>query len=90
MINSENPKKPARMCVACRKRDDKEKLLRIVKDGGGTAVVDRLQKMQCRGVYLCKNDECIKKAQKSRAIARGLQCGVPEGFTDELLRSIKE
>ena len=90
MINSENPKKPTRMCVACRKRDDKERLIRIVKDAGGAAVLDGQQKMQCRGVYICKNEECIKKAQKSRAIARGLQCGVSEGFTDELIRSIKE
>lgn len=80
--------KPVRMCAACRKREDKDKLIRIVRNGDGTAEVDLHQDAQKRGAYLCKSEECVRRAQKTRAIARGLQCGVEEEFYEEIIRSI--
>ena len=65
---------PQRMCVACRERNDKNKLLRIVKVDD-EILVDPTHKMQARGVYLCNSTECVRLAQKKRALERsGQKC----------------
>ena len=48
---------------------DKDLLIRVVlKDG--VAVVDTTQKAQSRGVYFCKNPDCIKRAMKNKGFAK--------------------
>lgn len=60
---------PQRMCVGCRQMKDKKMLIRVVcADGVGT--VDTTQKAQSRGVYFCKNPECIKRALKNKGFAK--------------------
>lgn len=53
-----------RCCVACRNRDDKKKLLRIVSDKNGNAIYDKEQKNNSRAIYLCRNAECLKNIKK--------------------------
>lgn len=86
---SAGPYKPVRMCAACRKREDKDKLIRIVRNGEGRAEIDVLQNAQKRGVYLCKSQECVRRAQKIRALPRSLQCVIEEEFYEEIIRSIQ-
>ena len=75
--------KPIRMCVACRKRFPKEELLRIVNKES-TPQIDILQKEQCRGIYLCKNYECIDRAKKIKALNRSLKTEIKEEFYDQI------
>ncbi|MDO4282945.1 MAG: YlxR family protein [Clostridia bacterium] len=56
--------RPTRCCVACRKRNDKNNLIRIVADKGGNAIYDKEQKMNARAIYLCRNIECLKNIKK--------------------------
>lgn len=63
---------PLRMCVACRKMLPKNELIRIVKKDD-TIVFDEKHKILARGMYLCKNEECIKSAQKKKAFERLLK-----------------
>lgn len=51
---------PTRSCIMCRRKDEKEKLIRIAKQNG-KLVVDKLQKVNSRGIYFCNNKECISK-----------------------------
>lgn len=60
---------PERMCAACRKMYPKRELIRIVKTENGAAI-DEKQKLLMRGIYLCRNEECIKLAQKKRVLER--------------------
>lgn len=76
---------PQRMCVACRKRNDKEKLLRLVKVND-EILVDSYHKIQARGVYLCKNEECVKLAQKKRALERAFSGKVSAEIYQEILK----
>ncbi|MCL2621585.1 MAG: YlxR family protein [Firmicutes bacterium] len=63
-----NKTKNPRMCVVCRKREQKENLIRIVKTADGN-VQDTTYKIQSRGLYICKdNKECHEKAKKRRLI----------------------
>ena len=64
---------PERMCVACRRMLPKNELIRIVKKDS-EVIFDEKQKVLARGIYLCKNEECIKQAEKKRAFERLLKC----------------
>ena len=70
---------PLRMCVACRKMVPKNELIRIIKKED-EVVFDEEQKILARGIYLCKNEECIKSAQKRKAFERLLKCTDTEGL----------
>ncbi len=56
--------KETRSCIVCRHKRQKSELIRIVKDIGGSAIFDKIQKENKRGVYFCKNPECIRNAIK--------------------------
>ena len=71
---SAKPRKiPMRMCVGCREMKPKAQLLRVVKPSEGDAHIDRTGKAQGRGAYVCGQIECLRKAQKSRALERALE-----------------
>lgn len=55
---------PTRCCIACRNRDDKSNLIRIVSDKCGNAIYDKEQKNNSRGFYLCKNKNCLESIKK--------------------------
>ena len=55
---------PLRSCIACRKKQEKAQLIRIVSTEDKKAIFDKTQKMNARGIYICKNIECLKKIQK--------------------------
>ena len=63
---------PMRMCVGCREMKPKMELLRVVKPQDGDARIDRSGKAAGRGAYVCDNIECLKKAEKIRALDRAL------------------
>ena len=72
---------PMRMCVGCREMKPKKELQRIVKSPEGVIAVDRVGRMPGRGAYVCKSVECLKKAQKIRALERALETQIsPEVF----------
>lgn len=57
---------PERMCVACRTSFPKNSLFRFVLDENDNLLFDENQKAQGRGVYLCKNESCIKKMLENK------------------------
>lgn len=72
---------PMRMCVGCREMKPKAQLLRVVKPQDGDAHIDRTGKAQGRGAYVCGQIECLRKAQKSRALERALDARIePDVF----------
>lgn len=77
---------PVRCCVACRKREEKKKLIRVVIDDNGYATADIRQNKDGRGAYLCKDSGCIDTARKRHSVERALKCRVSEEF----YTSIKE
>ena len=59
---------PMRMCVGCREMKPKMELTRVVKPQEGDCAIDFTGKAPGRGAYVCKSAECLKKAQKTRAL----------------------
>lgn len=67
---------PLRMCVACRSMKPTSELIRfVINSQTNTAELDIHKKKFGRGAYLCRNIDCIKKAEKRRAVERSLKCG---------------
>ena len=79
---------PMRMCVGCREMKPKVQLLRVVKPQDGDAAIDRTGKAPGRGAYVCESIECLKKAQKSRALERALDARIDEAVFTQLQAQI--
>ena len=68
------PKKiPMRMCVGCREMHEKRELIRIVKSAEGMVSIDMRGRAPGRGAYICKKNDCLERAMKSRALERALE-----------------
>lgn len=71
------------MCVACREMKPKPQLVRLVLTEDG-AKVDLTGKMNGRGVYLCKNAQCLAKARKNKGFSRAHGFALSEELCLEL------
>ena len=80
---------PKRQCMGCRERKPKRELLRVVRGTDGTVSLDFSGKVNGRGAYVCPDAECLKKAQKSRALERCLETPVPQEVYDRMIREME-
>lgn len=80
---------PQRQCMGCRERKAKRELIRVVRGTDGTVMLDFSGKVNGRGAYICPNMECLKKAQKTRALERSLEVPVPEDVYGRLLKELE-
>lgn len=69
---------PMRQCLGCREMKQKKELIRVVRAPDGSVSLDLKGKSPGRGAYVCPNEQCLKKAVKSRALERALEVEVPE------------
>ena len=76
---------PLRMCASCRKMRPKEELLRITAQNG-MPTLDLTYKAPGRGMYICRAEECLMKAEKKNAAERAFKCAADKDFY-EMLRS---
>ena len=66
---------PLRMCIACREHKPLQELIRITyNDRTNTPEPDGNIKNTGRGVYVCKDIQCIRKARKKNVLERHLKC----------------
>ena len=79
---------PQRQCMGCRERKAKKELIRVVRGTDGTVSVDFGGKLNGRGTYLCPDPECLKKAQKSKALERSLETEIPQEVYDRLAKEM--
>ncbi len=81
---------PQRQCMGCRQRRDKKELLRVVRTTEGTVMLDFSGKVNGRGAYVCPDQECLKKARKSRALERCLEIPIPQEVYDRMEKEMEE
>ena len=80
---------PQRQCMGCRERKDKRAMLRVVRGTDGTVSLDFSGKLNGRGAYVCPDAECLKKAQRSRALERCLETAIPQEVYDRMVREME-
>ena len=76
---------PMRQCVGCREMKAKKELVRVVRSPEGEISLDFRGKAPGRGAYVCPQAECLRRAIKSRALERRLDCQIPQEIYDQLL-----
>ena len=81
---------PMRMCVGCLEMKPKAVLLRVVKPQEGDAHIDRVGKAPGRGAYVCGSIECLRKAQKTRALERALEAKIEDNVFLQLESQISQ
>ena len=52
---------PIRSCIACRRKNIKRNLVRIVKMNNGDFSVDSKQNQNFRAMYICRDINCLNK-----------------------------
>ena len=76
---------PERTCIACRKKGDKSLFLKIVLNKNGDVKIERDVKLEGRGAYICKNEECAKICKKTKALNRVFKTNISEEIYGEIL-----
>ena len=80
---------PMRMCVGCREMKPKAELMRVVKPQDGDCAIDRTGKAPGRGAYVCESAECLKKAQKTKALECALEAKIDDAVFEQLASQIR-
>ena len=70
-----------RLCLACRKLDQKDRMIRFVRIGG-KANMDPTGKIQARGAYAHRSEECLKALMEKHFLRKALHTA----FDEEALR----
>ena len=85
------PKKiPMRQCLGCREMKPKRELIRVVRSPQGEISLDFHGKKPGRGAYLCPNQDCLKRARKSKALERAFAQAIPPEVYERLEEQMKE
>lgn len=77
-----------RMCVACRKMQDKRNLIRIVKTKEGEISVDLTGKKNGRGAYVCKDNECLNILCKHKCLNKTFKTNIDEDVYQKIKENI--
>ena len=80
---------PQRQCMGCRERKAKRDMIRVVRTTEGTVTLDFGGKLNGRGAYVCPDPECLKKAQRSKALERSLEVAIPDEVYQRLAKEME-
>lgn len=74
---------PTRKCTGCGEMKEKKAMVRVLKCEEGITL-DITGKKNGRGAYLCRSEECFKKAVKNKGLERSLKVQIPQEVYDAL------
>lgn len=74
---------PMRTCIGCRESKPKKDMIRVCCYEGCLSV-DLTGRAKGRGVYICRDKECLSKMIKKKALNRGFRTG----FDDAALKAV--
>lgn len=80
---------PLRKCLGCGEMKDKRSLVRVVKNKEGEISLDLYGKKPGRGAYLCKDAECLRKAQKARRLEKAFSSGIAPEIFEQMEKEIE-
>ncbi|MBE6851544.1 MAG: YlxR family protein [Ruminococcus sp.] len=81
---------PMRMCIGCGEMKPKKELIRVVKSPEGEITLDFTGKKAGRGAYLCRSQECLTQAQKSRRLEKSFSCKVAPEVYEVMMHALSE
>lgn len=81
---------PLRKCTGCGEMKPKKEMVRVIKTAEEQIFMDLTGKMNGRGAYVCRSEECLKKAIKTKAIERSLGISVSSEVYEQLMKELGE
>ncbi|HIU25231.1 MAG TPA: YlxR family protein [Candidatus Copromorpha excrementigallinarum] len=84
-----NKKVPMRRCVGCMESKEKSRMIRVACYEGKVSV-DPTGKAKGRGVYLCRDRECMEKAKKKRALQRNFEAEITQEEINEIFQELSK
>lgn len=75
---------PLRQCVGCGEMKGKKDMMRVLKSAEGDICLDVTGKKNGRGAYLCKQEECLRKARRNKGLERSFKMSIPDEVYDTL------
>lgn len=85
-----NKKIPMRQCVGCGEMKPKKELLRVIRTAEEEILLDATGRKNGRGAYICGNSECLRKAERSKGLARSLKTEIPVEIYEDLKREMMQ
>ncbi|HIX66701.1 MAG TPA: YlxR family protein [Candidatus Anaerostipes excrementavium] len=85
-----NRKIPTRKCIGCGEQKPKRDLVRIVRSKEGDISMDMTGKKNGRGAYICRSEDCLKKAIRSKGLERSFKMAIPEEIYEQLKKEMNE
>ncbi len=79
-----NRRIPLRKCTGCNEMKPKQELVRVVRSPEGEISLDLTGKKPGRGAYVCRSEECLKKARKAKRFERAFSCAIPDEVYDRM------
>ena len=83
-------KGPQRTCVACRKSNSQDQLVRYVVAPDGELMLDYRHRLPGRGAYTCIDINCVKKAVESKQFQRSFRGKCNDVEIDVLLKNLEQ
>lgn len=80
---------PLRQCVGCGEMKGKKDMMRVLKTAEGHICLDVTGKKNGRGAYLCKQEECLRKARRNKGLERSFKMSIPDEVYDTLEEEFK-
>ena len=87
MENKRDAKITLRKCIGCNEMKDAAQLIRISCDSAGSITIDApgcKKKSPGRGAYLCRNENCLAKTQKTKGMERSFKRAIPKEIYAQL------
>ena len=81
---------PLRMCLGCNEMKPKKELIRVVKTPEGEICLDFTGKKNGRGAYICRNTECLAKAEKARRFERSFSCKIEKDIYEVVESELRQ
>ena len=72
-----------RRCIACRNSFNKSNLIRLSKHENKILINDN-KKIVGRGIYICKNEECINLCCKKKLLNKSFRTNIEDSVYQEL------
>lgn len=80
---------PLRQCVGCGEMKGKKDMVRILKTAEGDICLDETGKKNGRGAYVCRNRECLQKAERNKGLERSFKMSIPKEVYGALEREFE-
>lgn len=80
---------PLRKCTGCNEMKPKKELVRVVRSPEGEISLDLTGKKPGRGAYVCRDEECLKKARKAKRFEKAFSCSIPAEVYDKMEEELR-